>query len=328
MPIHTLDLTRWNRISTGFGGIAWLCILFIRLFGWMDLSDLQLILLLAVCVITPLAVPLVTLPRKNGLLRNLVGIVLFIQPFATLIGGASLLMGRGLFDAAIAMVWLLFTVLIALIGLLLLFQKSGRRLVKASMAVAFIYLPIGGIWFVLDRLGMHPLGFSETTVLLTAVHFHFITLAALMITGLTGRAIEATRQGMPWIIYRVLAGCMLVTPLLVATGITTTQVTGSHVLETNAACLFASCMILIALFHIRFIVPTTASLLARCLLLFSSTAIVITMLIAGAYAIGDATGAWTITISQMILIHGWVNALVFGVCGLLGWRIRIEQGKV
>jgi hypothetical protein len=51
------------------------------------------------------------------------------------------------------------------------------------------------------------------------------------------------------------------------------------------------------------------------------------MLFACAYALGAATRIWTITISQMILAHGWVNALVFGLCGLLGWRLRSAQGK-
>ena len=82
---------------------------------------------------------------------------------------------------------------------------------------------------------------------------------------------------------------------------------------------------LIALLSLRFIVPTTTPLLAKGLLVFSNTAVLITMLFAGAYALGAATGGWTITISQMITVHGWVNALAFGLCGLLGWRLKVEQ---
>lgn len=179
----------------------------------------------------------------------------------------------------------------------------------------------------LDRLGLQPLGFSQTTVLLTAVHFHFITLAALMMTGLTGQIIQQRQRGSPWKLYRMLTGCMLVAPLLVATGITVTQVTGRRELESTAATLFALCLILIALFTLRFIVPSTVPLLARGLLLVSSASVVFTMVFAGAYALGAATKLWTITISQMILVHGWVNALVFGMCGLLGWWLRGTQGK-
>jgi hypothetical protein len=49
------------------------------------------------------------------------------------------------------------------------------------------------------------------------------------------------------------------------------------------------------------------------------------MLVAGAYALGTATGAWTITVSQMIVVHGWINALAFGLCGLLGWRLKMRR---
>ncbi len=327
MSRHPFDLARWNRISLGLGGTIWMLIALARLLNWIMLDDLELILLLALCVITPLAVPLVPLPKENRSLCDLASLVLFLQPFATLIGGASLLLGRGELAAAFAVVWLLFTVLIALIGVMLLLQKSDRRLSVACLAVALIYLPIGSTWLVLDRLSVQPLGFSQTTVLLTAVHFHFVTLAALMMIGLTGQAIQAMQQGTPWKIYRVLAMCMLVNPLLVATGITVTQVTGMNLLESAAAVLLALCMILIALFNLHFVVPATASLLARGLLIFSSTAVMFTMLFACAYALGDATRLWVITISQMILVHGWVNALVFGFCGLLGWQLRRAQGK-
>lgn len=209
----------------------------------------------------------------------------------------------------------------------MLLQRSGRQFGTAIFAVALIYVPIGGAWLVLDRLGLQPLGFSQTTVLLTAVHFHFITLTALMMTGLTGQVIQQRQRGGPWQLYRVLIGCMLVAPLLVATGITVTQVTGRRELESTAATLFALCLILIALFTLRFIVPATAPLLARGLLLVSSASVVFTMLFASAYALGTVTRLWTITISQMILVHGWVNALVFGMCGLLGWWFRGTLGK-
>jgi len=98
-----------------------------------------------------------------------------------------------------------------------------------------------------------------------------------------------------------------------------------HWLESAAATLFALCMILIATFNVRFIVPSTPSLIARLLLSVSSASIVFTMLLAGVYTLGAATRLWTMTISQMILVHGWINALVFGLCGLLGWRLRHTQ---
>ncbi|HZR43940.1 MAG TPA: YndJ family transporter [Ktedonobacteraceae bacterium] len=327
MYLRSLDPIKWNRISLSFGAIAWMTIVLARLLGWVEIDDLDLLLLLALCVITPLAITLVPLPGEKRLLRDLACRVMFLQPFATLVGAASLLSERGFFAVIEALVWLLFTLLTALLGVMMFLEKSGRQLISVCLAVALIYVPIGSTWLLLDRLGLQPLGFSQTTVLLTAVHFHFITLAALLMVGLTGQAIQATQRSVLWKIYCALASCMLVNPLLVATGITVTQVTGMHWLEAAAATLFALCLILIALFTLRFTVPATPSRLARLLLIVSSTAVVFTMLFAGAYALGAATRLWTLTFSQMILVHGWINALVFGLCGLLGWRLRQTSGK-
>jgi hypothetical protein len=54
-----------------------------------------------------------------------------------------------------------------------------------------LYLPIGGAWLVASRLGIQPLGFGDTIVLLTAVHFHFAGFAAPVLAGLAGRTVAA-----------------------------------------------------------------------------------------------------------------------------------------
>lgn len=324
MRVNTLDLARWNRISAALGGAAWIAITLARLSGWVGLSDLELLLLLALFVITPLAIPLATGSKEHRTHCRLLRLVIVLQPFAALIGGVSFLLGDGLLAAFFASVWLLFTGLLALISMVWLFQKSSMSLADACITLAFIYLPIGGVWFVLERLGARPLGFSPATVLLTAVHFHFITLAALIMTGLTGRAIRAATGEIPRRVYCVAAMGMVVEPLLVAAGITLTQVTGMRVLESSAAVLLAFSLMVISLLGIYFVVPATPQPLARWLLRVSSLAVLVTMLFAGAYALGAASGAWTITISQMIAVHGWLNAVVFGFCGLLGWRLKAK----
>lgn len=325
MHIHSFNLARWNRVSTGLGGAFWIALALASLSGWIVLDDLQLLLLLALFVIAPIAVSLVTTPVKNRLFELLFALVLFLQPFASLIGGASFLFSVGLLAAAVAFVWFLFTVLIALTSATLLVRKSS--IATVGLAGALMYLPIGGAWMVLARSGIQPLGFGVHTDMLTALHFHFIPLAALLMIGLTGRAIQAMQGGIVWKSYQVLTVCMLINPLLVATGITMTQLVGGTWLQSIAACLLAGCMILIALFTLRFIVPTTTSPSARILLLLSSSTVVFTMLAAGAYALGGITRWWTITIPQMVLVHGWVNALIFGLCGLAGWRLRGSQEK-
>lgn len=325
MSINNLDLSKWNRRSVEIGGVLWALVMLAWVSGWLALNVLAVILLLAQFVIIPLAVPLAALPRRSRCYHALYRLVIIAQPFAALIGGVSFLLVTGPLAGAAAAVWLVFTALIALLGLLRFLQKGGVSLADVCLTAALVYLPVGAAWLTLARLGLQPLGFGQHTDLLTAIHFHYIPLAALIITGLTYQALPATLSRVSRVIARVAAIGMLVNPLLVAAGITLTQVTGQDYLESAAAVLLALSLILIGLLSLRFIIPSTISPLAKGLLLVSSTAVLFTMLAAAAYALGNATGAWSITISQMIAIHGWINALIFGLCGLLGWRLRARQ---
>lgn len=333
MPFQTRDLARWNHISLGIGGSVWGVVALASLFGWLRLNDLQIVLLLALFVIIPLAVPLVWRPKEDRFLPQLFVLVLFLQPLASLLGGVAFFLNTGLLAALFAVVWFLFTGLLALIGLIRLWQMPSLQctsLADLCLTAAWLYLPIGGTWMVLARWGLQPLGFGVDTDLLTAVHFHFIALAALIITGLTGQAIQpplTTQHGIFRMAYRIAALGVLIDPLLVAAGLTLAQLTGLHFLDTAPADLLALSLILISLLGLRFVVPTTISRFAQVLLILSYISVFFTMLFAGAYALGVATGVWTITIPQMIAIHGLENALVFGFCGLSGWRIRTEQGK-
>jgi hypothetical protein len=330
MSITSSELMRWNRFSIGLGVVAWALITVTSLVGWLGLNALDLILLLALLIIAPLAIPLAlqTLPLQRDWLRSWQRPTVVLQPVATLIGGISFLFHTGPLAAVAATAWLLFTGFIAVQAVARLRQVGRASLITICPAVALIYLPIGGTWLVIARLGLQPLGFPPDIVLLTAVHFHYITLAALVMTGLIGQVGLVTKPAFPWNLYRFAAIGMVIEPPMVAAGFTLAQFTGGEYLRSIPATLLALSLILITLLSLRFVIPTTISPAARGLLLASSTAVLFTMLAVGAYAVGNATGAWTITIPQMIVIHGWINALVFALCGLLGWRLRSGQREV
>jgi len=344
MPTKSRDLTRWNIASVALGGIAWAAALLLRLLGAVTLDDLDMILLLAVLVIVPLVLPLVSSLCSNSLVGSLSRTAIMSQPFAALFGSIALFAQRGLAITAVAaIIWLLYTALLGMLGLAAGAQMLRERriqLAEVSLALALVYLPIGGLWLALARMGIRPLGFSQTIVLLTAVHFHFITLTALIVTGRTGLAIHAThathatQRCIVRQIYRVAAVGMLVCPLLVAAGITLTQITSLHAPksvaalhapESAAAVLLACSLEIIASLSLRLVVPATAGMLARVLLAISGSSVLLTMALATAYAVGSATGAFTITVAQMVATHGWLNALAFGLCGVFGWRLRMAQ---
>jgi hypothetical protein len=326
MSITKSDLMCWNRTSIGLGACAWALLAVINFFGWVQLTAIDLIILLALWVITPLALPL-AVPHEppSGWLRACQRLIVILQPFAALVGGISFLLSTGPSAAAAAGGWLLFTGLIAVQGVGQLRQVGRASLADICLAVALIYVPIGGAWFLVARLGLQPLGFPPDIVLLTAVHFHFIPLAALVMTGLIGQTGFARKATVAWKFYRVAAIGLIVEPLLVAAGRTLAQLTGNDDLVTAATILLALSLILITVLSLRFIIPATSSRVTQGLLLVSGAAVFITMLAAGAYALGAATDAWTITISQMVVIHGWINAIVLSLCGLLGWRLRVGR---
>lgn len=330
MSLHRDRLARWNSISAGLGGGVWVVIVFVRVCGWTQLNALEIVLLLALFVLTPLALPFVFF-RDAGLLGTpWMALIMLLQPLAASLGGVAFVLPTGPLAALFAAAWGGFTGLLALSGLVQICQmRRSHRLSLAEfcLAGALLYLPAGGAWMVLARWGLQPLGFGVHTDLLTAVHFHVIPLAALVITGLTGQTLHEslpTRRGICWT-YRIAALGVLIDPLLVAAGLTGAQITGLPNLDTAPADLLALSLILLALLGLRCIVPATISQFARVLVALSYLTVFFTLLVAGAYTIGAATGAWTITIDQMIAFHGLENALLFGCGGLLGWRLRARR---
>ncbi|MGE5334430.1 MAG: YndJ family transporter [Nitrososphaerota archaeon] len=330
--VSPVRLRQWNGGSAVAGGIVWATVMLLRPSGAVTLNDLDAFLLLAMLVVVPLAIPLAApadTRQRRRVYRALYQLAIITQPVAALFGGFALFAATGSSVATIAaLIWLLFTALLGVTGLIafagMLWQRQ-MRLAEACLALALVYLPIGGVWFALARQGMRPLGFSPTIVLLTAVHFHFITLAALVMTGRTGLAFRPVQKGIARHAHRVAALGMITGPLLVAAGITLAQLTEWRAPESTAAVLLTLSLMMVATLSLRYIVPTTRTAPARALLVISGSAVLLTMAIAAIYAVGSATGAWAIPIARMIAIHGWLNALAFGLCGLLGWRLRLAR---
>ena len=56
------------------------------------------------------------------------------------------------------------------------------------LLAGLVYLAVGGVWTVIARAGLRPLGFPDLIVLLTAVHFHYAGFALPVLAGLVARA--------------------------------------------------------------------------------------------------------------------------------------------
>jgi hypothetical protein len=306
------DLHRWNNGSFILGSIIWLLTFGSRPDETVDVQ-LQRLLLLAILVLTPLALRLVSSADAPPRLYRL---LIMVQPFASLLSAAMFAFPIGPAAGILGAVWIVFAGLSALYGLLrLLPRRFNTPLEEICVSLALMYWPVGAAWLTASRLGMHPLGFGDVVVLLTATHFHFIPLVALISAGVIGRVLRREHLSV-WGVYRAVALGLMISPAFVALGITYWLV-----LESIAAIVLALCLIILAALCLLCVIPTVKELRPRLLISLSALSVLATMGFAVVYALGRLTGAWAISIPTMVQFHGWVNGIGFGLAGLVGWNM-------
>lgn len=223
-------------------------------------------------------------------------------PCAALAAVVSFLFPAGDDAAVLVYPWLMVTLFLA--------TRGVRRLrSEPAIGAALSFLPIGGGWLVLSRSGASPMGFREPIVLLTAVHFHYAAFVTLVLVGLAGRALGPSR------VHRaVVAGTIVGTPLL-ALGITV-----SRGIEMVGAVVLALSLWVFAAVSLVRVAPRVAGA-ARVLLSISALSLFPSMALAVVYAWGRLTGSSPVDLATVAHVHGPLNALGFGLCGLLGWSL-------
>jgi hypothetical protein len=240
---------------------------------------------------------------------------MYAQPAAALLIVGSFLLPPGPLAALLAGPWLLVTGLVALFGLWRLLPRGLGSAAEVCLDAGLLYLPIGGAWLVLARLGARPLDFPDVIVLLTAVHFHYAGFIAPLLTAMAGRALPAN-GGWARQAYRAVAAGIIVGSPLLAVGFTL-----SPMLRLVAALILAASVFGLAALTLGVVIPAIQPGATRWLLGVSATAVMLPMLLVGFYAVGEFTGDPIVTIPQMAQIHGWLNAVGFALCGLLGWTL-------
>jgi len=325
MKIECSNPVRWSRTSTLAGGFLWLALL-LPLSNWVELPVesggetwlIQRLLLLSMLVFTPLTLSLLATPAPDGATPRVFRAAVLIQPFAAFLAVLSFHTRTGLAAALMTLGWMLLTGAIALFGLWRLWQRWTMRKSLLPMEELCIdaglgYVTVGSGWLFLSRWGLNPLEFSDTIVLLTAVHFHYAGFAAPILTGLAGRKIQS---GIARRFYLPAAAVVIAGPPLVAAGITV-----SRTVEVFSAVALALSLFVLALLILFVIVPALKSRPGQLLLTMSAMSVIVTMIFACLYAFGRFTGVTTVTIPLMAQIHGISNALGFVLCGLLGWAV-------
>jgi YndJ-like protein len=296
------------------GTVLWLLLLFINTQDSRETELIVRVFLFAVLVIVPLALFLLSTPRRCGKHSLPYRLAVFLQPAAGVIAALSFLLQPGLTAGLFASFWLLVDLLIACFGLWRLFQRGVRPIEELSIDVAMIYLPVAGIWFVISRLGVQLIGFGDTIILLTAVHFHFAGFAAPIIVGMTGRMLK--NRPHPKGCFQVSVVAVIAGTPLVAAGITF-----SPLLALVGAAVISLGLILLAGLTMGWLIASIESGVKRFLLLFSSLSSCSAMVLACTYAYSIATKTLIIDIPTMAVSHGLLNAFGFAACGLVAWSM-------
>jgi hypothetical protein len=317
MNSETRNEPRWHQISALAGALVWLLLIGFLPAESQTIALITELLLLAVLVCVPLGLGLAAAgcsARDAARLR----LALRAQPCAAAATVAAFLLPVGVPAGVLASSWLLFAGIVALVGVARLSNHNSRDAAELCIDVSLLMLPVGGFWLAMARFGARPLGFGDTIVLLTAVHFHYAGFALLILAGLAGRQL---RQGAPaaWGIFRLVAAGMIAGVPLVALGITF-----SCVLEILAVMLLASSVLAFALLTLVAVAPQRTHGAARALLAISALAAIATMLLAAGYAGGSFVGL-ALTIPQMVVAHGVVNAFGLVLCGLLAWTLELRD---
>lgn len=287
-----MSARRWLW-GAGWGAVVWLGING----AWDGPASPTALLMLSVWVLVPLVAH-----RADGLPDWM------IWPWAAAAGVLSmgLFWTPGPVAAGLALPWLGFTGLGAVLALRRI-RARGLGAWGAQVAdLAWVYVPVGAMWLVASRLGIRPMGFSDVIVLLTAVHFHHASFTVLAITGATGRRLGTRRPT-----WRVGAFGATVGPWLVAAGISiapAVEVLATTVLAVGLAAVD------VLLLRLAWRHKGVAGLCLGAAALANLGA----MGLALVYALGLATGQHWLNIGQMVPTHGMLNALGFGLLGLLG----------
>jgi hypothetical protein len=283
---------------------------------------IERLLLLSVLVFIPLTLALLATPTQEGALPLPLRAAALFQPLAAVLVVVAFHMRTGLVAARLTAGWILVTGLIALFGLWRARQRWRARknplpMEELCIDAGLAYVTVGSGWLFLSRWGLNPLGFSDTIVLLTAVHFHYAGFAAPILAGLAGRKIQS---GIARKLYLPAAAGVMAGPPLVAAGITL-----SRGVEVFAAIILALSLFTLALLTLFVILPSFEHRAARWLLTISSLSVIVTMIFACLYAFGRFTGNTTITLPRMAQVHGVSNAFGFVLCGLLGWALAARR---
>ncbi|MFB7609797.1 YndJ family protein [Streptomyces gardneri] len=259
--------------------------------------------------VVPTGLALLDGPRPPGLepLRR-------AWPLLAVPGALALWLPRSGVSAGLAAVYALATVALALQAPARLVLTHSLHPREVAVLTALAAPSVAGLALVAERASYPLFGFDLGLLALTVPHFHFAGFAAALVAGLVCRADDGPTARFAAL--SVPAGTLLV-------------LVGYFVddwAEFAGAVVLTAGMAGVAVLTLRERRELATGRLTRALLAVSALVLVVTMLLALSWALGEATGLPHLGLTWTAATHGLGNALGFAVCALLARR-RLQSDR-
>lgn len=287
---------------------------------WMRVPHLlhaawaEALLMFAALVIAPLLLDLVADDADGPLTRRLLTAVARLQLPAAILLVLAYARGPDLRMALRALPWTCVLLLLAIVGVLRIGQRGWRPWSWLCRDMGLVYAAVGAAWLMADRFGLRPLGFGEAIVLLTAIHFHFAGMIVPVLAGLALNRLENSRLA------AVIGLAVILGVPAVAVGISASQLGIDPRIEVAAVFVMVTGGVGLGALHLRLAWQTSRPVMARWLWGIAGCSLITGMLFAGLYGLRHFFQPWPwLGLPWMWALHGSINALGFGFCGVVGW---------
>ena len=225
-----------------------------------------------------------------------------LAPALAITAAASFVPNPGPLAALLSVPWLAFTMTVALAGVGRLLSRQTIIATGISADAGLVFVAVGGAWLTISRAGLNPLGFNDAIVRLTAVHFHYAGFALPIVAGFTASRLNRSVA----IPFAVIIGVPL----------TAIGITAGGWLEWFAATALALAGIATAWLILG--LGSQESGPARWLIGTAGVALMVGMSLALGWSWSIRFGWTFLGLDSMAATHGSLNALGFGLLGLLG----------
>ncbi|MEH6941971.1 YndJ family protein [Bacillus sp. JJ722] len=272
---------------------------------WSQFHILEAVVLFSILVFIPIIFLLLDWRRRDGVVLPLAKWTMLVYPLAS----GSAFLAFVIDSSFFAIVWFTYTILVAVLGISRVLERGVNPLPELAIDSGLIYLSLGGFWFVATVMNMQVMDFSPYIIFLTAVHFHYSALVIPIMVGLLGRLGVKYQR-----LYTAVTMIIIVSPMTVAIGITY-----SRMIEFVAVVIY---LVAFYLYGYLVLTATFKNVMAKILVSVSALILLITIAFSLYYAYGRVTFSITLSIDQMVWIHGVVNAFGVILPALIGWSLE------